>query len=64
MTGKEKQMFRGDFVWGVASSSYQVEGRDLMDGAGKTIWDTFTEEGKIFENQNAYVSCDHMHRYQ
>lgn len=57
-------MFRGDFVWGVASSSYQVEGRDLMDGAGKTIWDTFTEEGKIFENQNAYVSCDHMHRYQ
>ena len=57
-------MFRDDFVWGVASSAYQVEGRDKNDGAGKTIWDTFTEEGKVFENQNAYVSCDHMHHYK
>lgn len=57
-------MFRDDFVWGVASSAYQVEGRDKTDGAGKTIWDTFTEEGKVFENQNAYVSCDHMHHYK
>ena len=51
-------MFRGDFVWGVASSSYQVEGRDLMDGAGKTIWDTFTEEGKIFENQTVCIQFE------
>ena len=57
-------MFRDDFVWGVASSAYQVEGRDSNDGAGKTIWDTFTEEGRIFENQNAYESCDHMHHYK
>lgn len=57
-------MFKEDFVWGVASSAYQIEGRDKEDGAGKCIWDTFTEEGRIFENQNAYVSCDHMHRYK
>lgn len=57
-------MFREDFVWGVASSAYQVEGTDKEDGRGKTVWDTFTEEGRIFENQNAYVSCDHMHRYK
>lgn len=56
-------MFREDFVWGVASSAYQVEGRDSEDGAGRMIWDTFTEEGNISDHSNAYVSCDHMHRY-
>ena len=38
-------MFRNDFVWGVASSAYQIEGRDKEDGCGKCIWDTFIEEG-------------------
>lgn len=57
-------MFCDDFVWGVASSAYQIEGRDGEDGAGKCIWDTFTEAGRIYEKQNAYVSCDHMHRYK
>ena len=46
-------MFRKDFVWGVASSAYQVEGRDKNDGAGTCIWDTFTEEGRTFEHHNA-----------
>ena len=54
-------MFRDDFVWGVASSSYQVEGTDANDGRGKNVWDAFTEAGRIYENQNAYTTCDHMH---
>lgn len=57
-------MFRDDFVWGVASSAYQVEGRDAEDGCGKNIWDTFTEEGRILDGKNAYTACDHMHRYK
>ena len=57
-------MFRDDFVWGVASSAYQVEGTDPEDGRGKCVWDVFTEEGHIHENQNAYTACDHMHRYK
>ena len=57
-------MFRDDFVWGVASSAYQVEGRDPEDGCGRNIWDTFTEEGRILDGKNAYTSCDHMHRYK
>lgn len=57
-------MFRNDFVWGVASSAYQIEGRDKEDGCGKSIWDTFTEEGRIYDGQNAYVTCDHIHRYK
>lgn len=41
-------MFDDKFVWGVASSAYQVEGTDPDDGRGKTVWDTFTEQGRIF----------------
>lgn len=57
-------MFRDDFVWGVASSAYQVEGSDPADGRGKTVWDKFVEDGRVFEGQDAYTSCDHMHRYK
>ncbi len=57
-------MFKDGFVWGVASSAYQVEGKDENDGAGKMIWDTFIEEGRIPDGKDASVACDHMHRYQ
>lgn len=57
-------MFRDDFVWGVAGSAYQVEGRDPEDGCGKNIWDTFAEEGRILDGKDAYTACDHMHRYK
>lgn len=57
-------MFQNDFVWGVASSAYQVEGTDENDGRGKCVWDMFTEDGRVYGNQNAYTSCDHMHRYR
>ena len=57
-------MFREDFVWGAASSAYQIEGRDAEDGAGKCIWDTFCEEGHVYDGQDASVSCDHIHRYK
>ena len=57
-------MFQDDFVWGVASSAYQIEGTDAEDGRGRTVWDKFVEEGNIYENQDARTSCDHMHRYK
>lgn len=57
-------MFRDDFVWGVASSAYQIEGREEGDGCGKGIWDTFTEEGRILDGHTSYTACDHMHRYR
>ena len=56
-------MFRDDFVWGVASSAYQIEGKEAGDGAGRMIWDAFIEEGHIADGKNAEVTCDHMHRY-
>ncbi len=57
-------MFSKDFVWGVASSAYQIEGRDQNDGAGKCIWDDFSREGKVYGGHDAFTSCDHIHRYK
>ncbi len=54
-------MFPKDFVWGVASSAYQVEGTDAKDGRGKNIWDEFARSGRVYEHQTAEVCCDHMH---
>ena len=57
-------MFRDDFVWGVASSAYQVEGRSRDFGSGKTIWDTFTEEGHILDGYTAEDGADHINHYK
>ncbi|MCR4635083.1 MAG: beta-glucosidase [Butyrivibrio sp.] len=57
-------MFRDDFVWGVAASAYQTEGRDVNDGAGVSIWDTFVRKGKIADRFNADIACDMIHRYK
>ena len=53
-------MFPKDFVWGVASSAYQVEGTDPDDGRGKNVWDEFVRSGRVYEQQTADVSCDHQ----
>ena len=57
-------MFPKEFVWGVASSSYQIEGKDKGDGSGEHVWDTFVKTGKIFGNHTGDIACDHVHRYR
>ena len=57
-------MFRDDFVWGVASSAYQVEGKSREFGSGKNIWHTFTEEGRILDGNTADEGCDHVEFYK
>lgn len=57
-------MFRDDFVWGVASSAYQIEGMSKDDGHGETIWEDFFDEGKGFGSDNGKVTCDHLNRYK
>jgi beta-glucosidase/6-phospho-beta-glucosidase/beta-galactosidase len=39
MTGRF--LFPADFVWGAATSAYQIEGSPLVDGAGPSIWQRF-----------------------
>jgi len=54
--------FRADFVWGVATAAYQVEGAAYEDGKGLNIWDVFCmEEGHIYQGQNGDVACDQYH---
>ena len=52
--------FPYNFIWGAATSSYQIEGASNIDGKGKSIWDTFSHtKGKVFNNQNADIATDH-----
>ncbi|BBF42853.1 mannose-6-phosphate isomerase [Lachnospiraceae bacterium KM106-2] len=58
-------MLKEDFVWGVATSAYQIEGAAKEDGKGESIWDVFCKEkGKIYEGQDGEVTCDHYHHYK
>jgi len=56
--------FPENFIWGTATASYQIEGHPLADGAAPSIWHTFThKKGKIKNNDNGDIACDHYHRY-
>ena len=56
--------FPQDFLWGAATSSYQVEGAANEDGCGTSIWDTFCKTpGKIANGDSGDVAIDHYHRY-
>ena len=51
--------FPADFVWGVATSDYQVEGGASADGKGVSIWDTFTRRrGAILHGDTGAVACN------
>lgn len=56
-------MYENDFIWGVATSSFQIEGGDLNDGRGKSIWDEFCNQGRVQDKSDASVACDHYHLY-
>ena len=50
------------FLWGVATSAYQIEGAVREDGRGASIWDTFSHTpGKTFNGQTGDVAADHYH---
>ena len=60
-----KKIFSDDFMWGVATSSYQIEGAAFEDGKGLSVWDTFSHEpGRIKNNENGDVTCDHYHLWK
>jgi beta-glucosidase len=57
--------FPKDFLWGCATSSYQIEGSPLADGAGPSVWHRFSHTpGRVLDDDNADLTCDHYRRYE
>ncbi|MDP5275757.1 GH1 family beta-glucosidase [Chengkuizengella axinellae] len=57
--------FPKDFIWGTATSSYQIEGAVNEGGRGETIWDHFCKTtSKIANADNGDTACNHYHRYK
>ena len=58
--------FSNEFVWGGATSSYQIEGTAGKAENGHHIWDIFTMEkrGRVYGNHTGEVACDHYHRFR
>ncbi|MES3021907.1 MAG: GH1 family beta-glucosidase [Pseudomonadota bacterium] len=56
--------FARDFLWGCATSSYQIEGAVAEDGRVESIWDRFcAQPGAIRDGSTGAVACDHYHRW-
>ncbi len=57
--------FPSSFVWGTATSAYQIEGSPLADGAGPSTWHRFTHTpGLVDGGASGDVACDHYRRYR
>jgi beta-glucosidase len=63
MPALRDRQFPANFVWGAASSSFQVEGSLNADGRGRSIWDVFPRE-KIHDGSDASVATDSYRRYR
>jgi beta-glucosidase len=56
--------FPPEFLWGCATSAYQIEGAVAEDGRGPSIWDTFSHlPGRVHNQDHGDRAADHYHRY-
>ncbi|KAL4193724.1 hypothetical protein AMTRI_Chr06g178230 [Amborella trichopoda] len=63
--GLSRKDFPPSFIFGVATSSYQIEGATNEGGKGPSIWDIFSHsEGKIRNGDHGDIAVDHYHRYK
>jgi beta-glucosidase len=56
--------FPKDFLWGCATSAYQIEGSPLADGAGASIWHRFSHTpNRVTDGDTGDIACDHYRRW-
>ncbi len=61
----EPIQFPRGFLWGAATSAYQIEGSPLADGAGPSIWHRFSHTpGMTANGETGDVACDHYRRFE
>jgi beta-glucosidase len=57
--------FPRQFMWGAATSAYQIEGAVDEDGRGRSIWDWFSEiAGATYQGETGAIADDHYHRFR
>jgi beta-glucosidase len=57
--------FPADFLWGIGTSAYQIEGAVNEDGRGMSVWDEFARlPGAIARGETATIAADHYHRWR
>jgi beta-glucosidase len=57
------RVFPNGFLWGAATSAYQIEGAWNEGGKGESIWDRFTRRPfTILNGDTGAIACDHYHR--
>ena len=57
--------FPKNFLWGISTSSYQIEGGIHQGGRGESIWDHFSSfQGKIADGSNGEYACNHYHAWK
>ncbi len=60
-----KLLFPEGFLWGAATSAYQVEGSPSADGKGESIWDRFAHTpGNTWNGENGDTACEHYRLYR
>ena len=60
-----KRIFPDNFLWGAATSAFQIEGAAALDGKGPSIWDEFSRRpGTVGGGAGGEVACDHYHLYR
>ena len=61
----DHSLFPAGFLWGAASSSFQIEGAASPDLRGESVWDAFCRKpGAVHGGHTGETACDHFHRFE
>ena len=62
---KDSKLNNPEFIFGVATASYQIEGATNVDERCDSIWDTFcATPGMVYKQHNGDVACNHFNLYE